>query len=59
MVQDQNLKDNDGSESIVNAIIPLKNKGDKSKKCNQCNYVSSCGTNLKVHLKMHSGVKQM
>ena len=30
----------------------------KSRKCNQCNYVSSDPSSLRVHLKTHSGEKK-
>ena len=33
------------------------NSGEKSKKCNQCDYASSDASNLRAHLKMHSGEK--
>ena len=29
----------------------------KSKKCNQCDYISSCVSSLRKHLKIHSGEK--
>ena len=32
--------------------------GEKSNKCNQCDYVSSHVGNLRTHLKTHSGEKQ-
>ena len=31
--------------------------GEKSNKCNQCDYASSWAGNLRTHLKMHSGEK--
>ena len=32
-------------------------RGEKSNKCNQCDYASSQASNLRRHLKMHSGEK--
>ena len=55
---DQNLADD--SEIRANVDIPLRNKkneGEKSNKCNQCQYASSVKSSLKSHLKMHSGEK--
>ena len=33
------------------------NNGEKSKKCNQCDYTSSWAASLRTHLKTHSGEK--
>ena len=55
---DQNLMDN--GEKDVNVDNPLRNtnnKGEKSNKCNQCEYASSVKSSLRTHLKMHSGEK--
>ena len=57
---DQNRKVGDFSESGVNVDTPLRNTNnvaEKSNKCNQCDYASSVKSNLKTHLKMHSGEK--
>ena len=40
-------------------VMKFKNKGEKSNKCNQCNYASSHVGNLRGHMKAHSGEKQM
>ena len=42
LVMDQNLK---------------THSGEKSNKCNQCDFASSQAANLRRHLKMHSGEK--
>ena len=57
---DQNLIDDDFSESGVNEGVPLRNtnnEGENSNKCNQCDYASSDAGNLRAHLKIHSGEK--
>ena len=59
-VMDQDLVDNDFIESGVNEDIPFRNtndEGEKSSKCNQCNYASSHAGHLKTHLKTHTGEK--
>ena len=33
------------------------NSGEKSNKCNQCDYATSKASHLRIHLKMHSGEK--
>ena len=60
IVMDQNLIDDDLSESGVNEDIPLintNNQGEKPNKCNQCEYASSRADTLRTHLKTHSGEK--
>ena len=50
----------DFSENSVNVDIPLRNtndEGEKSNKCNQCDYASSQAGHLRKHLKIHSGEK--
>ena len=57
---DQNLLDDEFCESGVNVDIPLRktnNEGEKSNKCNQCEYASSVKSSLRTHLKIHSGEK--
>ena len=57
---DQDLKDEDFSESGFNVDIPLRNtniEGENSNKCNQCNYASFWAGDLRKHLKTHSGEK--
>ena len=57
---DQNLIDDDFSESGINVDVPLRNTNnekEKSNKCNQCEYASSQARNLKTHVKTHSGEK--
>merc|ERR1719460_1683625 len=57
---DQNLIDDNFSESGVNEDVPLRNtnnKGEKSYKCKQCKYTSSVKSNLRRHLKTHSEEK--
>ena len=60
VVMDQNLVDDNFSESGVNEDVPLRNtnnEGEKSYKCKQCKYTSSVKSNLSRHLKTHSGEK--
>ena len=46
------------SENEINVDDPLRNtKNEGENKCNQCNYASSQGGNLKRHLKTHSEEK--
>ena len=57
---DQDLIDDDLSESGVNVDVPLRNTNnerEKSNKCNQCDYASSSPGNLRSHLITHSGEK--
>ena len=59
-VMDQNLVDDDFSESVVNEDVPLRstnNDGENSYKCNKCKYTSSVKNSLRSHLKMHDGKK--
>ena len=56
----QNGKDDGFSENGVNVDIPLRNtnnEGEKSNKCNQCNYASIQAGHLRSHLKKHTGEK--
>ena len=48
---DQNCIDDDFSENLVN------DEGEKSNKCNQCDYASSQAGNLGRHLTTHIGEK--
>ena len=60
IVMDHNLKDDGFCESGVNEDIPLRNKnneGEKSNKCNQCEYAPSKKSSFRSHLKIHSGDK--
>ena len=57
---DQDPMDDDFSECRVNEDVPLRNtnnEGEKSNKCNQCDYSSSQAGNLRAHLRTHSGEK--
>ena len=57
---DQNLTNDDFFESVANVDIPLRNTnnvGERSNKCNRCEYASSVKGNLKIHLKTHTGGK--
>ena len=53
------MEDNQQSECIVSTVIPItkENKGQKSKKCCQCSYVSSYAGRLTTHLKTHGKQK--
>ena len=55
----QTLGQNDSrkSNNNVKATKTSRNGGEKSNKCNQCEYVSSHAGNLKRHLKTHSREK--
>ena len=60
LVMDQNHLMDDFSENSVNVDIPLRNpndEGEKSNKCNQCDYASSQAGNLRAHLKTHNWEK--
>ena len=51
VAMDQNLIDEDFSESCVNENISFRNtnkKGEKSNKCNQCEYAPSVKSSLRV-----------
>ena len=51
---DQNLTNYDFFESVANVDIPLRNTinvGERSNKCNRCEYASSVKGNLKFILK--------
>ena len=50
-MMDQHRIDEDFSENLVNV------EGEKSNKCNQCDYASSQASNLGRHLTTHSGEK--
>ena len=57
---DQNLVDDNFSESGVNEDVPLRNRnneGEKLYKCNKCKFISSVKSMLRSHLKMHNGEK--
>ena len=57
---DQHLTDDNFSKGGINADVPLRNtnnEGEKSNKCNQCEYASSVNSRLKSHLKIQSGEK--
>ena len=58
-VMDQSLQEQDSRKSSGNLKILMREKdnGEKSKKCNQCNYASVHAFNLRTHLKTHSGEK--
>ena len=54
------VMDDNFSESGINVNVTLRNtnnEGEKSNKCNQCNYASSQACSLKRHLITHSGEK--
>ena len=60
VVMDQHRKDDFFSENGVDVDIPLRNtnnEGEKSNKCNQCDYASSQAGNLGRHLTTHIGEK--
>ena len=61
VMMDQNL-DDDFYESGVNVDIPTNtnNEGEKSNKCNQCEYASSVKSSLRSHLREYNllAVKQ-
>ena len=50
---DQNLGKHDPGK--IN--VAMRNKAEKSKKCNQCDYETSRASNLRTHLKNHTGEK--
>ena len=54
---EQNLENDDFG--LKNANVKIKTTGNdiKSNKCNQCDYASSHSSNLRTHLKTHSGEK--
>ena len=60
MMVDKDLIDDDFSERGVNVDVPLRNTnndGEKSNKCNQCDYASSRAVHLRIHLKTNTGEK--
>ena len=59
---DQNLTNYDFFESVANVDIPLRNTnnvGERSNKCNRCEYASSVKGNFKIHLKTHTGERRI
>ena len=57
-IENYNFGFKDGNVKILKKTIDIamnSNSGEKSNKCNQCNYTSSRAGNLKTHLKTHSG----
>ena len=56
---DQNLGQHKSSKSKANLKIPITEikNGEKSNKCNQCDFASSSASSLRNHLKIHSGEK--
>ena len=59
VVMGQHLINVEFSESGANVDIPLRNtnkEGEKSNKCNQCDYAPSQASNLRTHLKTHSAL---
>ena len=54
---DQDLINDDSSESGVDVDAPLGNQNNEGDKCSQCNYASFRAGNLRTHLKTHSGEK--
>ena len=55
---DQTLDQNGSRKSNnVKATMTARNNGEKSNKCNQCNYASSDAGKLRKHLKTHTGEK--
>ena len=60
LVIDQNLGESNSSQGQANvkiATMKEANSGEKSNKCNQCDYASSDPSSLRKHLKRHSGEK--
>ena len=60
VVMDQHPEDDEFGKSRANEAISLRstnNEGDKSNRCNQCEYASSVKSSLKNHIKIHSGEK--
>ena len=58
-VMDQNIGQPGSNESKGNVQVSRKGttNGEKSNKCNQCDYATSQASTLKKHLKTHSGDK--
>ena len=53
---DQNIGQHKSRKRKTNAQIPIKDIKN-GEKCNQCDYTFSRASNLKQHLKTHSGEK--
>ena len=57
-MMDQNLGQHDsGKINVMMRNNALHCNGEKSNKCNQCDYASSGAGHLRRHLKTHSGEK--
>ena len=54
---DQDLIDDDFSESGVNEDVPLRNPNKEGEKSIKCNYASFRAGTMRTHLKTHSGEK--
>ena len=56
---DQNIGQKDSNFSMASVEAPMRetNTGEKSNKCNQCDFASAQAGNLRRHLKTHSGEK--
>ena len=54
VIMKQYLKQHDSDLKDANGKI---HSGEKTNKCNQCNYASSQAGTLRVHLQTHSGEK--
>ena len=54
---DQSLQQQSSRESPEIEVPIIETEKEKTHKCNQCDYVSSYASNLRTHLKRHTGEK--
>ena len=55
VTMDQSLEQHDSSKITADGEVEARENSKKSKKCNQCDHVSSRADGLRRHLKVHSG----
>ena len=57
VVMDKNRLSDERGVNVDNPLRNTKKEGEKTYKCNQCDYAYSTKSSLRRHLKTHSGEK--